>query len=96
MAAPTGLAHPVGRLVGQSSRQLLPSALDGFLVQPRDLGQQAVTAGASLLGFQGRKPTALGFIQASKDQQQALVELPFGTLARLQTGPQAGATPPSP
>jgi hypothetical protein len=49
----------------QIAFKLLPPALDGFLIQARDLGQLAITRTTWLLGKQANVPATLWLIQAA-------------------------------
>jgi hypothetical protein len=58
----------------QRGVQLTAAAANGLDVQAGDQGQQLITAPADLLRFQSDQPTALLFVQAAKQEIQALME----------------------
>jgi len=73
----------VRRTVGQPLRQFLLPALDGLLVQPRDLREQTKATMSQSVGFHRHIPTPLLFIQAAQQEIHLLMKSLVGMLTAL-------------
>jgi len=68
--------HPLGWPPGQRACQFLPSTLDGFFGQARDLREQAIPTRTNTIGLNRNVPATLLLIEAAEQQ----IDLPMPLL----------------